>query len=599
MQKISASIVKIAFMKKTKNILLFCFILFSFCSHAYAKNPVDDKRFSFELKEKTLSEALVLITQHTGFRFSYNPDIINGKEIVSLQAKEYSIDDILKHTLPYSVTYKQTGKHIIILPSTEKKEENNSLITSKKEEKLEKIPIPDTGILVDDCHSYVNLKNEEEMKKQLATLLLAATAMTTQLSAQDTTTIETIKPSTENNQESASSGVAKPFQFSFVCPLGTDWIHSPENTYNISLNLVGGVIGRSKGFELSSVFNMDQYSARGVQMAGVFNIAGYKPAYREESNVTQFASIFNYVKAGESTQFAGGVNIAEKAYVQAAGGINIAKESPAQIAGGINISKKGSAQLSGMANGSGESRMQMAGGINLTKQGAFQASGLSNIASTSACQIAGGVNVTKKGSFQLSGAVNVAETSSCQIAGGVNVTKRGGFQMGVINVRDTADGVTLGIINIVKHGGLVDFGVEGGEFLHTSLTFRSGTYKLYTIFSASYNYTDKFWSAGFGLGTSVSLAKWCGINFEFMHHSLYDIPSNWDEYNGLVQIRPLVDFRIAKNFNMFIGPTFNLLIQSKNHDEPFGIKVPYSIAGGSYDNTDLNFWIGVTGGIRF
>ena len=77
--------------------------------------------------------------------------------------------------------------------------------------------------------------------------------------------------------------------------------------------------------------------------------------------------------------------------------------------------------------------------------------------------------------------------------------------MGLINVRDTADGVSLGLINIVKKGGILEAGIEAGEFVHTAVTFRSGVQRLYSIISVGYNYIENFWSVGTGLGTKSAL----------------------------------------------------------------------------------------------
>lgn len=573
-------------------------------------------------QDRTLGDIFTQITSQTGIRFSFNPQLVNTEKVIYQEITAKDLNTILSRLLPESVGYKQVGNHIIITAKTEgeisfpeakilteqeiiiekneKKSSSNQLIISNNENKLKKVDLSDTGILAYDCHNYVNLKNEDEMKKQLAALLVIASSMTSQVSAQDITT--SVSDNSQNQySEVSEKGTTKPFQLSFFYPLGTDFINSQENTYDISLNIVGGVTGRSNGIELGTVFNVNKYSAKGLQLSGAINFAGYAPGVKEESNVVQLSSMINYAKAGQATQLTGGINISDRSVLQASAIGNFAKESPIQLTGGINITKTGSVQASAIANVAEKSHFQATGGVNLTKDGAFQGSAIANTAMNSACQITGGINVTKKGGFQASAIANVAQESSCQITGGINVTKRGGFQLGIINVRDSADGVSLGIINIAneKKGGVIDFGLEGGDLINMAATFRSGTHRLYSILSVGYGFNEPFISAGFGLGTSFRFTRWLGLNTEFMYNTLYELPNGWENYNSLVQFRPLLNIRVAEHFKIYGGPTANLLIQYNYNSSEYGITPRHVLASSEFDNTRLSFWIGFVGGIKF
>ncbi len=449
----------------------------------------------------------------------------------------------------------------------EKYSDDNSLNVRYEYENLKKVSPYDTGIFELDCPNNVNLKNEEEMKKQLASLTMLAATMTTQLSAQTNYYADF----QNNNQQIIEnpSGDVKPFQFSFIYPLSSDWVNSTENSYKFSLNMIGGITGRVNGVELGSVFNINKYSVRGAQFAGGFNLSGYG-AGKEESNVTQFAGLFNYVGVGAANQFAGGINFTERGIVQAAGVINIGKDVKTQLGGGINI----------------------------VQSTVFQAAGAINIARESSAQLAGGINITQKAGFQGAGGINVAKESTCQLAP-INVTGKGGFQLGVINVRDTVDGVSVGLLNIVKRGGIKDVGIEGGEFVHAALTFRSGTERFYSVISAGWNFSEELLAIGAGFGTSFSFNSWLGLNLELVYHQLHDSPWDVDVYTGLAQLRPMIDFRIARHFKVFVGPTANLLIQNRKNDTPF-IKTPYkSIYNKTVNDTQLDGWLGFTAGMRF
>lgn len=552
------------------------------------KSIAEEVQININVQDTPLSEVLNAIAEQSGVRFSYNPQQIDAEKSVSVYIHNKNLQESLKQILPASISTKQRGKYILLLPLTkedftaasneenegkeiniEKNKEDNLLNFSREKNNLEKLSIPSTGIDIVGCHNNVNLKKEETMKKHLAALaVLTATSITAQVPAQENAQVG------GNSQQSYSEtakGEKKPFQFSFVYPLGTDFINSQENTYDISFNLIGGVTGRVEGVELGSVFNINKYCAHGVQFAGAFNLTGYDFTAEEESNAVQFAGAFNLLSSGSATQFAGGANFTGKGFFQAAGGANIGKE---------------------------EVNAQLAGGLNVAQKSLFQAVGGANIANEANCQLAGGVNLAKNTKAQIAGGINIADKSSFQLAT-VNITEKGGFQLGVVNVRDTVDGVSIGLLNIVKRGGLCDFGVEGGEFIHTALTFRSGTYGFYSIISAGWNFSEEFWSAGFGFGHGFRFTNWLGLNLELMHHQLYEIHWNADTYNGLVQIRPMLDFRIARHFKVFAGPTANLLIQHRRNGNSF-LNTPYkSFYNTQIDDTKLDAWIGFTAGVRF
>ncbi len=283
----------------------------------------------------------------------------------------------------------------------------------------------------------------------------------------------------------------------------------------------------------------------------------------EQSRNVQIAGVYNFTLNGVSTQVGGVINRAEKSPVQIAGVTNITDTGHVQIAGVINRGKKSNAQIAGVIN----------------------------TADTACVQISGIINMTNSSSVQLST---------------VNVTRKGGFQLGVVNVRDTADGVSLGIINIVKKGGLMEVEAGGSEILHTTLSFRSGTQKLYSIVTAGYNFSDEVFAAGFGLGTEITLKNRWRLNIEGVHYNLYNKDfDQWsddfeeEDYNHscLTQLRPTINYKFAEHFKIYAGPTLNLLIMDTDWNSDF--KAPYSIWNTTEKKVKLDTWVGFTAGIRF
>jgi len=555
----------------------FILVFYLIANFAFAQtDPLTKKVTSVIAHKEPIESVLSSITKQTNVRFSYNSQLIDPKTKVSVNAQNKTVKEILTIILPPYISYKKVGEHIVFIAEEQK---------SRKAEKENSSS--NNGNLPESCLDSVSLTKNDEMKTLFAELLIAATMAVAPVLAQDTLkatsdklqvtsdelqVIEDLITSVEEKDSIVAENtpaplVLKPFLFTFIYPLGTGWVKSPCNNYHASLSILGGVTGQTIGIDLGGLFNINTFAATGVQFAGLFNLTGSRCSDVQSRNA-QFSGVFNITQKGKSAQFGGVFNIGDTAWVQASGVFNIAKFSWAQFAGIYN------------------------GGCNAL----LQAAGIANVACNTA--------------FQAAGIVNVAEKSACQIAGIVNITKKGKFQMGMINVRDTADGVSLGLINIVKKGGVLEAGIEAGEFVHTALTFRSGVKRLYSIISVGYNYTEKFWSVGAGLGTSFRLIGNLGLNLELSHSQLYLYLSDTQSlspqrWNSFCQFKPLLNYRFAKHFKIYAGPSFNLLIQNSDwvqavipsYEKP--IKVPYSTYNRTDYNTILDMWIGVTGGIKF
>jgi len=137
--------------------------------------------------------------------------------------------------------------------------------------------------------------------------------------------------------------------------------------------------------------------------------------------------------------------------------------------------------------------------------------------------------------------------------------------------------------------------------VHTAVTFRSGVKQLYSILSVGYNYSDNFWVVGAGLGTSVKLIGNLSLDFELTHAAFYSysLACNWVT---LTQFRPVLNYRFVKHFKMYVGPSLNLFCETEtpwDWSPPSSLKVPYSFLHRKLNNTTLDMWIGVVGGIKF
>jgi len=64
----------------------------------------------------------------------------------------------------------------------------------------------------------------------------------------------------------------RPVSIAFVPGFSTNGPESRNVSSSFSLNVIGGYLGRVRGFEMGGVFNIDENEVLGYQSAGVFNI---------------------------------------------------------------------------------------------------------------------------------------------------------------------------------------------------------------------------------------------------------------------------------------------------------------------------------------
>ena len=647
-------------------ILLFLLAFFFISQNICAQNNIAKTKITLNEKQKSINCILNNISNQSGLKFSYNPQIINDKKIISIKVSNASISDVLNQIFGEKVLCKQVGNHLILTENISPKKEtvNNSQKEEIQKEIIQKAPenqqenvektvqdnsvemaeetvqntpieitenktvefeIPisikkneneNTGTIEDTCLHPIN-HNDEDMKKYLMTLALATMIATDTLVAQEITQNDSAI-STEIVQDEKPERKNRYFNLSFVYPVGIHGIHSAKSNFNFSLSVLGDVTGGTKGVELASLFNINRFGVKGVQAASLFNLASTSYSKSEQDSTmlsqnAQFAGILNCTKAGTSLQFAGIYNIANNAPIQAAGIGNTAKKTCVQLAGISNTADASVFQAAGIANvAKSKSEAQFAGIFNHTKNNIIQAAGIANSADTTI--------------VQLSGIVNRAKESKVQI-GLVNTSKKTRVQIGLVNVRDTADGTSIGLINIVKKGGVLEAGVEFGEFVTAAATFRSGIKPFYAILSFGYNanfggvdenglnkWGNNKFVYGYGLGTTIALKEKSSLNIELMVSHIIHSNYIWSgsgyypQNNSLFQLKPLYTHEFHKHFKIFAGPTFNLFYQHNTYwtwgsEEYRMFTVPYSIGGkssGSNGNwRKLDFWIGAVVGFKF
>lgn len=218
------------------------------------------------------------------------------------------------------------------------------------------------------------------------------------------TTYVTVFSQTNENRKAS-------FQLSFVTPLSTNGLYSPQYTNKASFNILIGVSKNEDAFTFGGLSNIIMNDVKGFQFAGLSNYVGNE---------------------GRGFQFAGLTNVNRNSF-------------------------KGF-QFAGLVNSGGDTKgLQFAGLSNVTKaMKGFQFGGLVNIAKDlDGAQFAGLINVAKKvNGVQFAGLINIAEDSDCPI-GLINIIKNG--EMGIAI---TYDAIGSAVVSF-RSGGKYTYGILG------------------------------------------------------------------------------------------------------------------------------------------
>jgi hypothetical protein len=363
-----------------------------------------------------------------------------------------------------------------------------------------------------------------------------------------------------SQEDEESSGQRRPFQITFVTPLGTNGVSSPGILNEFSFNVLVGVNGGVDGFELGGLVNIDNGPVGGAQISGFGNIVTGR---FEGFQLGGFANINDSYTEG----------------FQSAGFINIIDDDAEvfQIAGFGNITGSFEGmQLSGFGNFAGDVE-------------GFQGAGFMNIAGKAeGAQIAGFMNVADKfEGLQGSGFMNIADKVD-----GVMIA-------GFLNICDSIDGIPIAPVSIVKQNGYRRFEFWSNETFYLNTSFKIGVPKFYTIFTVGYRpgVTDFNWGLGFGAGTSFAIADNHSVDIEgHVYHINSQFWRRW-EYNQLNQVKVNFNYQIAEHFSLFAGPTFNILIaESDSYAQRIAPVWSFRIAE---RKNSVRGWFGFNLGFRF
>jgi hypothetical protein len=165
--------------------------------------------------------------------------------------------------------------------------------------------------------------------------------------------------------QDSSKYIHRPFQVSFIAPVGSNGIEGSRVVNNFSFNILSGYAAGLEGLEIGGLVNLELDYIKGVQIGGLTNVVLKKAEGAQfggilnyagrESKVAQFGGIANIVTGSEKgVQFGGIANYTHGLKGMQVGGIaniTIGDVKGAQIGGITNIANEvDGLQLSGIVN---------------------------------------------------------------------------------------------------------------------------------------------------------------------------------------------------------------------------------------------------------
>lgn len=441
-----------------------------------AQGPILQRRVTVHAEQVRLSTALGNIAKDGGFKLSYNAAVVPADSIVTIQAVDEKVDQILKKLLPQNLQWKESGGHLIITGSAGRKQKfttTGSIVDARTGSPIARATILEarrnsSAVSNDQGAFTVSLSGELDRTPVLVArhgyrdtiVFVGRNASAGRIAIKPLDALERMEPICEFERCGVEDlGVTRllvpasrmdqsanidfierrPFQLSLIPTVSTNGPIAGSVVNQVSINILGGYARGVEGVEIGGGFNLLSEDMNGLQVGGLANLVG-----------------------GHTRG------------VQISGGINHTMRSLEGL------------QLAGLGNTVWDtlSGWQVAGGINVVKRGmsGTQVSGLGNVSldDLDGVQVSGGLNITHGtvNKAQVAGAINYAQSvRGGQVAAGVNVAldSVGGGQVGFgANYARTVSGgqVSFGA-NVVPgqvSGGQVGFGlnyagnVTGGQF---------------------------------------------------------------------------------------------------------------------------------------
>jgi hypothetical protein len=560
-------------------------------SLSFAQIPILERPISLKVTNERTTTVLDIIAKQGNFSFSYNSEILDGNNRISIWIIDKPVREVLNQIFKGSITFKAT-KNYIIFQKAELENSKRSMILSgyvfdtETDKPLEKVSIYDRKSLsstITNKYGYYRIKliikdlpiklnvskpgyyQEEVLIKTNKNNYLDIGVSPFQ-DLRNTNSIEDNSMELMDSVRNLSPVIHKEIiNNAPLYPDITDEILFPsspvtdstlyQNSFDKFKKKLGKVlVNRSQRINAQNV--RDSLSRRFQ-----FSILPFLGTNRLLSG-----SITNDYSVNLLMGYAGGVHKLE------IGG----------LVNGVRNDVKG-LQIAGVGNIAGRNVL---GG---------QISSIFNVAGNveNGIQITGLFNtITKEsGGWQIS-FVNFAHK-----------VVKGGKQIGFINIADSTETTPIGFLSFVGSGnGYKRLELIVDENLTGSFSFKTGVRKFYNIVALHYNFTRKqeIFGIGYGIGRAYKLGNSWMMNTDLTTNLLVEYDDISPNVASLYKLDISFEKQIARNAAITFGPSLKYMeIDDYNIStrqvKPF-YKIPNYQALSYTGNTRL--WIGFQMGLR-
>jgi len=325
--------------------------------------------------------------------------------------------------------------------------------------------------------------------------------------------------------------------------LGTSMLDGPEVERSVSFNLLGGISGSVRGFELAGLLNIETRALCGVQLSGGLNLVGGPVEGVQVGLINAGAISVDVVQLGLVDVAAGHVLGTQVALV------NVATDPVV--------------------------------GVQLA---------LFNLAGT-----------TLEG-LQL-GLVDIAgETSGAQI-GLVNIAagRVDGTMIGLLNVAEDAD-AAVGLVSVLWHG-RTQLDTWSGDTGLAMVGIKHGGKRVHNIYGVGVTHRDGLgvvFATALGIGLRlVDQGGWF-LDLDAIEHGLlaHDEAHGSYDWTSIAQLRLPVGWRFSREIAVFAGPALNVSVADRDSiliDPALYSSARLSDPGAA---TEIRLWPGFSAGLE-
>ena len=612
--------------------LLFLIFILSGAFQSFGQSL--SEKISLNESNKPIGEILKTIESKSELRFSYDSQLLAGKEKMNYQASNMSIQSILQDILGPEISWKQKGKYVVLKKKNAEKKHFyifGYIIDGETGDKLQNVSIYEPvsfSSSLSDMHGYYKiklLKSQEDIdlrfqkaeykvrikeipvrddKKFDISMAKLAQARRVILEVEPLESIkvkeDTVKLKPETAIDLSQLNIETETQEEAKTKI-REQIKLPKIDISEQFSGLDSTFKKGKENVSGHIANLDSTIKRGkenfmtwmMSSKQIFHSKNISDSLYKAVQVSFVPYIGTNLRLGPFVTndysfnmvagFTGNVN-----KLEIGGAVNVIRQrmSGVQIAGAANFvgEEMRGTQIAGASNfnfGSADGLL-MAGATNL------------NFENSSGVHIAGGLNFTRK-------THRVLQLDPFNYAKEIK-----GTQIGVFNFsQDASQGLPFGVFSYVKNG-YRRWELNVSELNNTELTFKTGVPKLYNVFSAAYNFNtaDKpLFGFGYGLGTARTLGKRLALNLDLVTTTY--LPQNQsfesiDYWSQQFQLNAGLEAKLGKRLAVFGGPTLNLdhtFDESLNFSK-YKLFIAQREVNWNSQSANLYSWVGFKAGIR-